>query len=98
MTFEGESACWYNASDKGSVTYEVLCNTEDELANDFTIDYTNRCHPTFTFEHWAGCPQVYAGSLLNSGESGYPYLFAIFFVFFILIGPVINFFGKRFFK
>jgi hypothetical protein len=38
-----------------------------------------------------------AGDETASAE-GYPWMFAIFFVFLILMGPIINFFGKKYFK
>jgi len=104
FTYQG-GTCEYNTSTTGSITFEVLCNeTKDTLIeSDFSIDYVNdRCNPTVTFSHYAGCPikatyyvEPEAAPVVTAG---YPWLFAIFFIFLILMGPVINFFGKKFFR
>jgi len=86
------------------MTFEVLCNsTKDTLVDsDFSIVYTDRCNPIVTFSHFSGCPikasYYVEPEAVVAAVPGYPWLFAIFFIFLILIGPVINFFGKRFFK
>jgi hypothetical protein len=75
-----------------SITFYITCDTATTSLAAAAIDDTDPCNPTISFAHAAGCPVASLSSII-AFLSEHPWIFAIFF---IIAGPIINFFGRKF--
>jgi hypothetical protein len=92
FTLEGGEECDNKA--KSSISFEIFC---DKFATgrpqSFSLNESDKCNPIITFTHASGCPYASLNSFAAFIASN-PWVIALFF---IVIGPVIAFKGRKFF-
>lgn len=79
--------------ESASITFNIICDANATgLPATWSLNEADACNPVITFTSSAGCPTANLNSF-STYISNNPWVIALFC---ILVGPVINFFGKKF--
>jgi hypothetical protein len=80
------------SEDPATITFDVKCNPNVTGTPTFILNDTFTCAVVVSFEHESGCPLADFGEYKSFLQDN-PWFVAIIF---ILLGPILNFWGRKF--